>query len=73
MSSPESPPVLEPSWRTAFGLAAVTTGYLVALVGIAVYAWAEIHAIAFVPTLAVSVVGFLVMVAGGGLVWRERA
>lgn len=65
--------MVEPSWRTAFGLIAVTVGYLVAILGVVIYAWAEVHAIYFVPTLTLSVVGLLIVVVGGVLVWRERA
>ena len=73
MSSPDHSAILTPSWNTALGLFAVTVGYIVAMVGIVVYAWADVHTISFVPVLVVTVVGLLVVVAGCVLVWRERA
>lgn len=73
MSSSDHSAILTPSWNTALGLFAVTVGYILAMVGIVVYAWGDIHTVSFVPVLVVPVAGLLVVVAGSVLVWRERA
>lgn len=65
--------ILTPSWKTALGLFAVTAGYLVALVGIVFYAWGGLHDVYRVPVLLVPVVGLLALVAGGAMVWTDRA
>jgi hypothetical protein len=73
MSAPNAATVLTPSWKTALGLFAVMAGYLVALVGIVFYAWGGLHEVYHVPTVLVSIIGLLVVVAGGAMVWTERA
>lgn len=73
MSAPNHPATLTPSRKTAFGLFAVVAGYLVTLVGIAFYTWGGLHRLYNVPVLLVPIVGFLAVVAGGAMVWAERA
>lgn len=64
---------MRPSWKTALGLFAVTAGYLVALVGVVFYTWGELHHLYRVPVLLVPAVGILAVIAGGVMVWAERA
>lgn len=73
MSSPNPAAVLIPSWKTALGLFAVTAGYLVVLVGVVFYTWGEMHHLYRVPVLLVPAIGLLVVLAGGAMVWVERA
>ncbi|WP_435077718.1 hypothetical protein [Halococcus sp. AFM35] len=70
-STPEV--VRRPSAKTAVGLFALVVGYLGALVGTVFYTWAGLHTLYRVPVLAIPVVGVLVVLAGGALVWAERA
>jgi hypothetical protein len=73
MSSSNPSAVLTPSWKTGLGLFAVAAGYLVALVGIVFYTWGGLHEVYAVPMLVVPVIGLLVLIAGGAMVWTERA
>lgn len=73
MSSSNHSAVLTPSWKTGLGLFAVTAGYLVTLVGIAFYTWGGLHEVYGVPVLAALAVGLLAVIAGGAMVWAERA
>ncbi len=73
MSAPNHSAILTPSWKTGLGLFAVTAGYLLTLVGIAFYTWGGLHEVYDFPVLAVPFVGLLVVIAGGALVWTERA
>ena len=70
-STPEV--IRRPSAKTAIGLFALVVGYLGALVGTVFYTWAGLHTLYRVPVLAIPVVGVLVVLAGGALVWGERA
>lgn len=72
MSTSAPPTVLTPSWKTGLGLFAVTTGYLVMLVGIAFYTWGGLHELYDVPVLLAPLIGILGVIVGGALVWSER-
>ncbi|WP_049899604.1 hypothetical protein [Halococcus agarilyticus] len=72
MSAPNASAVVSPSWRVAVGLVAATVGFLAVLVGVALYAWGEIHTVYRVPTLVVPVIGLASVVAGSVLIGRER-
>lgn len=73
MTSTPNTAVASPSWRIAIGLIAATAGYLCCLVGVALFAWSEIHAVYRVPIVVVPVAGLALAVAGGVLIQRERA
>ena len=73
MTAPTPSPIVMPSWKTALGLFAVTIGYLIALVGVVFYLWAGLHHLYRIPVLVVPVVGSLVVIAGGAMVWTECA
>lgn len=73
MSSSNPSAVLVPSGKTALGLFAVTVGYLAALVGVVFYTWQGMHSLYGVPVLLVPAIGFFLIVAGGAMVWIERA
>lgn len=73
MSTSTAEVVRRPSAKTAVGLFAIVVGYLGALVGTVFYTWAGLHTLYRVPVLAIPVVGVLVVLAGGALVWAERA
>ena len=73
MSASNASAVVSPSWRVAVGLVAVTAGFLAVLVGVALYAWGEVHTVYRVPTLVVSVAGLAAVVAGSVLIGRERS
>lgn len=73
MSTPNHSAIITPSGRTALGLFAVVAGYLVMLVGTAFYTWGGVHWFYGIPVLAVPIVGILAVIAGGVVLWNERA
>lgn len=62
-----------PSWRVAVGLFATVVGYLIILLGVVLYTWDGLHYYRGIPILLVSVVGIVIAVGGGWLIWVERA
>lgn len=70
-STPEV--IRRPSAKTVIGLFTLVVGYLGALVGTVFYTWAGLHTLYRIPVLTIPVVGVLMTLAGGALVWAERA